>query len=295
MDVYSPEDVYSQSLWTAAETYFGGLSEREGQLPGGRYACGVELAARGPPFLRGLSLGQICHVVQLAISQKKLLGYQGNAVVPYERSQSMVKDRCAQDGRPCPRGLGGAVAVSWDLVRACLRDILQTEASNVPLSNVKRLFRSRFQLELSETALGHSKLSELLQDARLADLCCLRLQGSGYVVAPREAIRTLDLVQALADEELCAQEQVQAPEWHSEDSGAQRHDDHDSQSDAVGDEDDFDAAVAAFHAGGTEVLDSCASLECPWGPTPDGSFIGGLEPELLVALHSPAEVRRRDG
>ena len=39
-----------------------------------------------------------CHIVQLAISQKKLLGYLNGSVVPYSRSQSMVirdfKDLC---------------------------------------------------------------------------------------------------------------------------------------------------------------------------------------------------------
>jgi hypothetical protein len=52
----------------------------------------------------------------------------------------------------------------------------------VPLSNVKRLFRSRFQTELSETMLGHSKLSELLQDDRFGDICMVQLQGHGYIV-----------------------------------------------------------------------------------------------------------------
>lgn len=39
-------------------------------------------------------------------------------------------------------------------------------------------------MELSETALGHSKLSELLQDPRLEDICNVRLHGHGYVVVP---------------------------------------------------------------------------------------------------------------
>jgi hypothetical protein len=52
----------------------------------------------------------------------------------------------------------------------------------VPLSNVKRLFRSKFNTELSETVLGHSKLSELLQDPRMKDICRVRLGAHGYVV-----------------------------------------------------------------------------------------------------------------
>merc|ERR1719446_1861942 len=78
---------------------------------------------------------------------------------------------------------------SWDTARQYLRDILDSSAKSspdsigtVPLSNVKRLFRSRFRTELSETKLGHSKLSELLQDARFSDICNVQLHGNGYIV-----------------------------------------------------------------------------------------------------------------
>jgi hypothetical protein len=47
---------------------------------------------------------------------------------------------------------------------------------------VKRLFRSRFAVELSETALGHSQVSELLQDERFADICRVKLEVQGYIV-----------------------------------------------------------------------------------------------------------------
>jgi len=49
----------------------------------------------------------------------------------------------------------------------------------IPLSNVKRSFRATFHLELSETMLGHSKLSELFQDTRFEDICCVHLDGNG--------------------------------------------------------------------------------------------------------------------
>lgn len=40
----------------------------------------------------------------------------------------------------------------------------------------------RYQIELSETALGYSKVTDLLQDFRLHDLCSVQLQGRGYAV-----------------------------------------------------------------------------------------------------------------
>jgi hypothetical protein len=201
VDVYSPLDTYSPLMWRAAREYFDGLEDAKMVLPGGRYSCAQALATRRLPFLQGLSLGQVCHIVQLAISQKKLLGYLNGAVVPYRRSQSMVKEQCAANGRPSAGNARGMTMpfATWDGVRACIKEILAEQAklsgraAFVPLSNIKRLFRSKFHLELSETALGHAKLSELLQDDRLHDLCAVRLQGHGYVVLPTEG--TLQVVQ----------------------------------------------------------------------------------------------------
>merc|ERR1719469_1352560 len=50
------------------------------------------------------------------------------------------------------------------------------------LSSLKPLFRSYFQVDLSETALGYAKLSECLQDARLADICAVQLESAGYTL-----------------------------------------------------------------------------------------------------------------
>lgn len=188
VDFYSPIDMYPAELWRAVSSYFESLDDSNMVLPGGRYSCAQTLASRNLSFLSGFTLGQVCHIVQLSISQKKILGYLNGAVVPYGRSQSMLKERCAQRQRPCSntvRGVGPLV--DWCRMRTCLREILESMApgaSSIPLSNMKRLFRAKFHVELSETALGHSKLSELLQDPRLSDLCSVRLQGHGYVVVP---------------------------------------------------------------------------------------------------------------
>lgn len=65
-----------------------------------------------------------------------------------------------------------------------MKDALNSQMHQVPLSNIKRIFRSQFETELSETSLGHSKLSELLQDERLHDICTVRLLEQGYFVIP---------------------------------------------------------------------------------------------------------------
>jgi hypothetical protein len=202
VDIYSPYDDYSEELWTQASAYFEGLSGDQMTLPGGRYACAQVLVARNLPFLKDCTLGNACHIVQLAISQKKVLGYLNGSVVPYFKSQSMVKERCATEQTPCAgpgRETSGLPLADWDMARRCLADILETAAASaerpgqpgtVPLSNVKRLFRSRFNVELSETTLGHSKLSELLQDEQFADVCQVKLEGHGYIVVQNTVSRS---------------------------------------------------------------------------------------------------------
>merc|ERR1712070_1313882 len=78
---------------------------------------------------------------------------------------------------------------TWETARTYLRiilsDSMKSGTDSVPLSNIKRIFRSQFSTELSETSLGHSKLSELLQDAKLSDICTVRLLEQGYFVVPQ--------------------------------------------------------------------------------------------------------------
>jgi hypothetical protein len=68
------------------------------------------------------------------------------------------------------------------MVRSCLQTLFRESSELLSVSNVKRLFRSRFELELSETLLGHSKLTTLLMDERLRDVCAVQLHGHGHAV-----------------------------------------------------------------------------------------------------------------
>jgi hypothetical protein len=196
VDIYSHCDSYPSEMWHAIASYF----EDEGVcLPGSRYDCAQLLKKRRLPFFHGCSLGHICHIVQLAISQRKILGYLDGSMVPYAKSQSAFKDKCAMSAEPCmslkkadsaimQMSSTGLPKATWERARECLEDILCSSPEGpqgvhmVPLSNVKRLFKSKYKIELSETMLGHSKLTELLQDERFADICTVQLQKFGYVV-----------------------------------------------------------------------------------------------------------------
>jgi hypothetical protein len=193
VDVYSEVDVYPDEVWSAAEVHFKAAG---GQLvlPRGRYASARALLAQRLPFLAGYTLGRVCHFIQLALSQRKILGYVDGAIVPYAHSMSMVKARCAQQKRPLPSGDAAApVAADWASARATLREILALRGdSPLPLSNIKRLFRSLYNLELSETALGHTTLTELLNDPHFHDICEVQLQGRYHVAVSRQPALAAD-------------------------------------------------------------------------------------------------------
>mmetsp|Transcript_133099 Transcript_133099/g.242410 ORF Transcript_133099/g.242410 Transcript_133099/m.242410 type:complete len:765 (+) Transcript_133099:79-2373(+) len=187
VDVYSPEDCYHPQLWSELRAYCESPVGQNLSLPGGRYACAQALQALQLPPLAGFSLGRICHIVQLAISQKKILGYMDGAVVPYARSQSMMKEQCAMNGQPSTGSnkqneLASLPIASLEVARKYVLEILDAGKGEVPLSNIKRLFRSKYQIDLSETTFGYSKLSELIQGPHFSDICRVELRGHGYTV-----------------------------------------------------------------------------------------------------------------
>lgn len=189
-DVCSQVDNYPTELWAELAEYLGRSALEEVTLPGGRYTCARELIRRRLPFLKGFCLGEVCHIVQLAVGQKRLLGYRGGWLVPFQHSEARIKEECALT--QTPTGTEGDLPVaSWEDVRECLLRLLdpwfQPESSNnsITMSNVRRLFQTRFQLELSVTALGHVRLLDVLKDPRLHDVCSLHTQRSGQFLVTR--------------------------------------------------------------------------------------------------------------
>mmetsp|Transcript_132728 Transcript_132728/g.331109 ORF Transcript_132728/g.331109 Transcript_132728/m.331109 type:complete len:271 (+) Transcript_132728:154-966(+) len=114
VDACSPADPYPEELWEAMAAHFSddGQAEEGLCLPGGRYACAQALVAWRLPCLAGRSLGEVCHVVQLAISQRQILGYSDGQVVPHSRSEAVVKRRFAALQRPVVAAGGGWAAAA---------------------------------------------------------------------------------------------------------------------------------------------------------------------------------------
>ncbi|CAK0906813.1 unnamed protein product [Prorocentrum cordatum] len=196
VDIDSTDDPYPQDLWVDLRAYFDGPADSHPPLPGSRYNSARALKARNLPCLQDLCLGEVCHVLALAVSQKKVLGHSRGHIVPYRRSENGRKTFCAGMALPVNGGKlvsSGLVVATWAQLTQGLQELLADSsdkgASGIPIPNVKRLFRSRLGLELSETALGHLRVQDLLQDARLRSVCEIRRQGAknNFVVVGRPA------------------------------------------------------------------------------------------------------------
>ena len=81
VDPMDPNDPFPANIWAAVTLEVGRATTERRYWSGGRYGCARAL--KGELFeLQAYSLGQVQHLVQLAIT-KKILGYQGGALGPY--------------------------------------------------------------------------------------------------------------------------------------------------------------------------------------------------------------------
>jgi len=167
VDPTSPVDKYSPQLWVDFARYV--LSEECGLLPASRYDAASVLRSRGLPFLQGCSLGQLCHIIQLAISHKSILGHKDGHLVPYQSSLQHAKEVCAMK-QEMFSNIGSktfGVVSSMEECQMMLKQLLFEVRGPIMVSSLKRLFQERFNRDLCETVLGHKRLFELLQDPRM--------------------------------------------------------------------------------------------------------------------------------
>jgi len=84
VDPLDQSDPFPEDVWNVLEEVVSVAAEKQVYWRGGRYGCAQQLKAL--PILSHYTLGQVQHLVQLAI-QKKLLGYKGGTLVAYELSR----------------------------------------------------------------------------------------------------------------------------------------------------------------------------------------------------------------
>merc|ERR1719453_1952152 len=122
-------------------------------------AC--ELRRRHLGFLKGLSLGQICHIVQLGITRKQLICYEDNELKPV--SACLTRTR-ALIGEPQPsthKDAAPPVKTVAEFIHI-LNELMPTHRDTVLLAMLKRQVKFKFDKRICETVLHCTKLSEVM-------------------------------------------------------------------------------------------------------------------------------------
>jgi len=188
-DASGDADAYPPELWTELAAHVVVAQEAGWCFPGGDgpYWCARALVARSLPCLHGLSLGRVCQVVQVAISQKKLPGYRHGSLAPLLASLD-CQERRSMSSLEHPEGRLGLSMASLYQVRAGMRQLLYRHEGGVPLSDLGGLFGSLFGLDLEETALGRGGLGCLLGGPWFRDICQLEHRGPGRTHVHRASV-----------------------------------------------------------------------------------------------------------
>lgn len=116
--------------------------------------------------LASFSFGRLLHMVSYLIGSKSVFGKREGQLVPYPLSEEFEKQENARLMRPTSLRAGECCVASWPEFQQLLATLLTEGSGTMAVSDMKRTFRARFHLELSETALGHTSMTGLLSDAR---------------------------------------------------------------------------------------------------------------------------------
>jgi hypothetical protein len=169
VDIDSPNDPYDEEMWGKLAQFL----DDQHTFAGGRYGMARELLQRQLPFLAEYSLGEICHIVQLAIQQRKLIVYHRKMLKPV---QSIM---CQQ---PVANGNGaGADGEVTDMDQLCqlLFRMLMRHPQGVQLSRMKQMIKREFGNTISEMTFQCTKLSELFAREPLQGAFVLEVEDTG--------------------------------------------------------------------------------------------------------------------
>uniref|UniRef100_A0A7S1KEK2 HTH OST-type domain-containing protein n=1 Tax=Vitrella brassicaformis TaxID=1169539 RepID=A0A7S1KEK2_9ALVE len=145
------------------------------EFRGGRYGMAKKLKADGPVCLRYYTLGQLSHIVQLAISQG-LVAYENDVLQPVATCKGLVSAiflNESQDNRPA--------VTSVDEVKQKMRKLLAENNREVLLSQLKYKFSHMYGQVLNPVMFGYTKLSDMLVE-KCQDVCRLYRHGGRHVI-----------------------------------------------------------------------------------------------------------------
>lgn len=183
VDIDSPSDEYEESLWEA----FAGFLDGEHTFAGGRYGMARELMQRNLPFLSELSLGEVCHVVQLAIQHRRLIVYHRKMLKPIQTvlSQSPGANVAASGGAAAAGATEGEEIQDMDDLCRVLFRMLLHHPQGLRLCRLKQMIKHEFSRKLSEMTFQCTKLIELFGTEPLSGTFVLDAENDGNSIYVR--------------------------------------------------------------------------------------------------------------
>lgn len=177
VDIDSPDDPYEESMWEAFEKFLDG----EHTFAGGRYGMARELMQRHLPFLAPHSLGEVCHIVQLAIQHRRLIVYHRKMLKPI---QTVLQPSPAAVASVVGTTEGEDIKDMDDLCCVLFRMLLH-HPQGLRLCRLKQMIKHEFSRKLSEMSFQCTKLIELFNTEPLQSTFVLDTENDGKSIYVR--------------------------------------------------------------------------------------------------------------
>lgn len=173
IDIDSAEDPYEESMWEAFKLFLDGGHH----FAGGRYGMARELMTRNLDFLSAFSLGEVCHIVQLAIQHRKIIVYHKKMLKPMAPTLS-------QSGTTSAGGNGSDLEEITTLLQLCkvIFKTLRAHPSGLRLDRMKQMIKEECNVRLNEMAFACTKLIELFRQDPLTIAFTLENDGKAFHV-----------------------------------------------------------------------------------------------------------------
>jgi len=175
VDIDAPDDPYDEKIWEELAKFLDG----EHTFAGGRYGMARELTQRKLPFLEPLSLGEICHMVQLAIQHRRLIVYHRKMLKPIH---TVLCEPSPGDGEG-----GEAEEDIKDMDDLCtvLFRMLVRHPQGIRLCRMKQMIKHELSRKLSEMSFQCTKLIELFNQEPLSTPFVLDTETDGKSIYVR--------------------------------------------------------------------------------------------------------------
>lgn len=176
VDIDAPDDPYDESTWVEFAKFLDG----EHTFAGGRYGMARELMQRKLPFLAPYSLGEVCHMVQLAIQHRRLIVY-------YRKMLKPIQTVLCQLSPTSGNGASSEGEEIKDMDDLCmvLFKMLMHHPQGIRLCRMKQMIKHELCRKLSEMAFQCTKLIELFNQECLSSTFVLDTENDGKSIYVR--------------------------------------------------------------------------------------------------------------